>query len=111
MDMAIVKGRVSQEPQFIKNGGEIRCQINLIAELIKKKDVVVETVYAHILATTEPSLSERCKAYLEKDDEIMIMGDFGFHKGRLKMRVKDISLPPVEEVAATPPASDDPIIC
>ena len=99
MDMAIVKGKISREPEFIKNGGEIRCQINVVAEISERKGPAIETTYVHVLATTEPALSERCKAFLDKDDEIVMVGEFGFHKGRLKMRVKDINLPDVPIVA------------
>lgn len=106
MDWAIIRGKVVGDPQYIKNGGEVRCQFSVGVELSKVlltqdvKTPVKEFVFTNVLATTEPSLTERCRALLDKGDDVLVMGEFGFHKGRLKMRVRDIDLPDVTTIAS-----------
>lgn len=99
MDWAIVRGKVIGDPQFVKNDGQIRCQFLVGIEATKARlpddTSVVETVYTSILATTDPELTERYRALLDKGDEVLATGEFGFHKGRLKMRVKEVDLPDV----------------
>src|SRR3990172_829598 len=101
MDWAIIRGKVTGDPQYIKNDGQIRCQFSVGIESVKTrlpddgKVPITEIIYTSILATTEPDLTERCRALLDKGDDVLITGEFGFHKGRLKMRVKSIDLPDV----------------
>lgn len=105
MDWAIIRGKVVGDPQYIKNGGEIRCQFSVSVELPKwiilKEGAtpVKEFVFTNVLATTEPALTERCRTLLDDGDDVLVMGEFGFHKGRLKMRVRDIDLPDIATIA------------
>lgn len=98
MDMAIVRGLVSSGIEYIKGDGSTRAQFTVGLELSQKvqragSPEATETSFSTLLATTEPSLTERCRTLLDKGDEVMMIGYFGYHKGRLKMRVTDIDLP------------------
>lgn len=101
MDTAIIRGRVLKNPEFIRNSGSERCVFTIALELPwklipdeGKNDVEIVT-YATVTAATEPELTPRCEAFLRKDDEVVVMGQFGLLKDRLKMRVTDIDLPEV----------------
>lgn len=102
MDQAIVRGKVTSDPQYVKNGGEIRCHFSVGLEFQQKvylnggKTVEMKDVLVGIFAATEPSLTERCRALLSSGDDVVMFGDFGFHKGKLKMVVKGIDLPDIQ---------------
>jgi len=98
MDMAIIRGTVSSGIEYIKGDKTERAQFTVGLELSRKiskpgEPEMTEATFNTVLTTTEPSLTERCRALLDKGDEVMMIGYFGYHKGRLKMRVTDINLP------------------
>jgi hypothetical protein len=99
IDVAMVRGRVVGPPQYVKNDGKERCHftIGLSAPVGRPlgAEITDAVQYFTVYAVTEESLVPRCRALLDREDEVLVFGDFGFHKGKLKMRVRDIALPEV----------------
>lgn len=98
IDVAMVRGKVIGPPHYVKNDGKERCHFTIGLEASITVPGTGDGVqYFSVYAVTEESLVPRCRALLDREDEVLVFGDFGFHKGKLKMRVRDIALP---EVAA-----------
>lgn len=110
MDTAMVRGKVIGPPQYVKNDGDLRCHFTIGLE-VEKHDVPtggktpLDSVrYFTVYAVTEKELTPRCQALLDRDDDVLVYGDFGFHKGKLKMRVKGIDLPDIGGLEGIPTA-------
>jgi hypothetical protein len=103
VDSAIVRGRVVGEPQYVKNDGVTRCLFTIgLESRFDPSDApapgegqVDRVKYFQVQAIAESDLTERCRTLLDNGDDVIAMGDFGFHKGRLKLRVKKINLPQI----------------
>jgi len=109
VDSAIIRGRVVGDPQYVKNEGLVRCVFMLGLEIKHKRlpegGVPENQVkYFTVRVVAESDLTERCRTLLENGDEVVVYGDFGFHKGTLKMRVKKISLPQIPGEEGIPTA-------
>lgn len=109
VDSAIIRGRVVGDPQYVKNDGLLRCIFMLGLEIKHKRlpegaPIESQVKYFGIRVVAESDLTERCRTLLESGDEVIAFGDFGFHKGVLKMRLKKISLPQVPAEEGIPTA-------
>jgi hypothetical protein len=95
--MAIVRGKVGSEISIIKGDGSERCQfevdVDLEEEKVESGKAVIYSVATQILATGDSELTEKIKVLLEKGDDVLLYGGFGYHNSRLKMKVQDIMLP------------------
>lgn len=91
MDMAIVTGKVLSDPQFVSNSGKDRCVFTMVVESRKEGGATMISV----VGSAEPELTQRCRTMLDKGDTVTCLGEFGWHKSKLKMRVREIDLPDV----------------
>ena len=104
MHRAMIRGRVFSNPQFVTNDKKTRCHFDIGVELSRKriiKEGVVETedINTSVFVIASETLTERCRALLDKGDDILLFGPFGFHKGKLKMVAENIDLPDVQILA------------
>lgn len=110
VDSAIIRGKVVGDPQYVKNEGVTRCLFNVGLETVKTqlpmdgKGLESVVKYFQVQAIAEENLTERCRTLLDNGDDVIAMGDFGFHKGKLKLRVKKINLPKVSGEEGIPTA-------
>ena len=101
IDYAMVRGKVVGAPQYMKNDGKERCHFVLSLEcpIVHKDSAGAEMTgmqYFSIYVATDDSLTPRCKAMLDNGDEVLAIGEFGFHKGKMKLLARDMALPALD---------------
>lgn len=90
-DRALIRGIVTEEPQFVMNSNEERCLFGMAVETKDPKDGSIQ--FTHVRVITTPRLTPRFRSLLTKGEHLVILGDIGIKNGRLKMQAVDTDLP------------------
>jgi len=90
-DRALIRGIVTETPQFVMNANEERCLFGMAVETKDPKDGSI--LFTHVRVISAPRLTPRFRSLLTKGDHVVVLGDIGIKNGRLKMQAIDTDLP------------------
>lgn len=87
-DLAVVCGRVTDEPQIVMNEKETRCIFVLGVESRDEN----EFSFARFTVITDPGLTEKCRLTLKKDASVLVLGQIDKKNDRFRIHATGVHI-------------------